>query len=202
MFTLIGDLVGSRDLPDRAGAQRLLADALGAVNETLDPEQPLEPTVGDEVQGGFATLADATLAALLVRLTCLPVVDVRCGLGEGEVRVHDATRRPLLQDGPGWWAAREALEVMGAPRKAALRTWFVAGEGSGAEGAGRVNAFLLCRDQLVDRLNDRGRRMLRASLLGATQREIARAEGISESGVSQQFGRGVAAVRDAQQLFG
>ncbi|MDP3966640.1 MAG: SatD family protein [Nocardioides sp.] len=198
MFTLIGDLVGSRDLPDRAGAQDLLAEALAAVNETLTPVQPLEPTVGDEVQGGFATLADATLAALLLRLGCLPVVDVRCGLGEGEVRVHDATRRPLLQDGPGWWTAREALEVMAAPRKAALRTWFVGGDGADV---GRVNAFLLCRDQLVDRLNDRGRRMLRAALLGATQREIARAEGISESGVSQQFARGVAAVRDAQLLF-
>lgn len=198
MFTLIGDLVGSRDLPDRAGAQDLLAGALGAVNETLDPLQPLEPTVGDEVQGGFATLADATLAALLVRLTCLPVVDVRCGLGEGDVRVHDAARRPLLQDGPGWWTAREALEVMAAPRKAALRTWFV---GAGDEETCRVNAYLLCRDQLVDRLNDRGRRMLRAALLGATQREIARTEQITESAVSQQFARGVAAVRDAQLLF-
>lgn len=70
------------------------------------PLQQLEPTIGNEFQGAFATLADAALAGLLVRLEVLPSLDVRCGLGCGEVFVHDADRRPLLQDGPGWWSAR------------------------------------------------------------------------------------------------
>ncbi len=65
-----------------------------------------------------------------------------------------------------------------------------------------MNAFLLTRDALVDRLNERGWRMLRMALLGETQQRIAEVEGVSKSAVSQQFARGIAAVRDAQTMFG
>ena len=196
LYTLIGDMVGSRRAPDRAAVQEHLGSALAEVNRVLAPAQDLEPTVGDEFQGAFGSLADALLAAVLVRLSVLPVIDVRCGIGHGEVTVHDTQRRPLLQDGPGWWNARfEALEVLGKPRKSDARTWY------GGQRGGAVNAFLLTRDALVDRLNDRGRRMLRSALLGATQQQIARDEGVSKSAVSQQFARGIGAIRDAHLAF-
>lgn len=195
LVTLIGDMVGSRDLPDRAGVQRRLAETLDEVTALLEPAQRLETTVGDEFQGAFHDVGTATLAALLVRLALLPEVDVRCGLGHGEVTVHDAVRSPLLQDGPGWWAARAALEELARPRRSAARTWY---EGPDRGG---VNAFLLTRDALVDRLGERGLRLLAASLRGATQSDIAVSEGISRSAVSQQFARGVGAVRDAQALM-
>ena len=195
LHTLIGDVVGSRAIQERGRFQQRLTAVLGEVTDELRPVQPLEATVGDEFQGAFATAADATVAALLVRLALLPDVDVRCGLGYGVVTVHDAGRSPLLQDGPGWWAARDALEVLAQPRRAAQRTWYV------GPGAGRVNAFLLTRDALVDRLGERGWRLLAAALTGATQTELAAAEGISKSAVSQQFARGVGAVRDAQRSF-
>jgi hypothetical protein len=192
-YTLIGDLVGSRRLADRAGAQGRLAEALEHTNAALAPAQRLEPTVGDEFQGGFATLVDAVLAALLVRLAVRSVVDVRCGIGHGDVTVHDATRRPLLQDGPGWWAARDALDQLGEHQR--WRTWVV------ADGADAINAFLLCRDQLVDRLNDRGADMLALALLGRSQKQIAESLGVTASAVSQQFARGVGAVVDSHRLI-
>lgn len=195
LFPLIGDVVASRAIVDRAGFQRRLAQVLDEVSALLVPTQSLETTVGDEFQGAFRTVADASLAALLVRLALLPDADVRCGLGHGDVTVHGADQRPLLQDGPGWWAARDALEVLGRPRRSAERTWYVGPD------AGRVNAFLLTRDALVDRLGERGWRLLAAALGGATQTEIAAAEGISKSAVSQQFARGVGAVRDAHLSF-
>lgn len=195
MFALIGDVVGSRDLPDRAAAQARLGGVLVSVAEAVPGVQPLEPTVGDEFQGAYATLADATRVSLLVRLALLPDIDVRCGIGEGATTVFDATRRPLLQDGPAWWAAREAVETMSTPRRSGLRTWYVGPE------AALVNAHLLCRDALVDRLSERGWRMLGLALLGWTQQAVAEAEGISRSAVSQQFARGIAAVRDAQRLL-
>lgn len=200
MYAVIGDLVASRKSAERDAVQRHVHETLEAVNAALDPTQPLEPTVGDEIQGGFATLADATRATLLVRLGCLPVIDVRCGIGVGETAVFDDTRRPLLQDGPAWWAARDAIEVLAEPRRSGQRTWYV-DPGAPAE-TNRVNAFLLCRDQLVDRLGERAQRMLLAALQGRTQREIAEAEGISPSAVSQQFARGVSALREAQELLG
>lgn len=190
-YTLIGDLVGSRALADRGAAQARLGEVLGEVTAELEPLQALEPTVGDEFQGAFADLGSATLATLLTRLALLPEMDIRCGLGVGEVTVHDASRRPLLQDGPGWWSARDAINAIGGRR----RTWYA------GPGAGRVNAFLLTRDALVERLSERGCRMLRMALLGESQQRIAELEGISKSAVSQQFSRGIAAVRDAQTLF-
>ncbi len=196
VFTLIGDVVRSRDLDDRGGAQTRLGQVLADVNGIVETEQELEATVGDEFQGAFASVGEATRAALLVRLALRPEIDVRCGIGHGEVTVHDASRRPLLQDGPGWWTARDALEVLGRPRRATSRTWY---DGPDAD---RVNAFLVTRDTLVDRLGDRAQRMLALALRGAPQSEIAEQESISKSAVSQQFARGVGAVRDAQELFG
>jgi hypothetical protein len=194
VYAVIGDLVASRRLPDRAAAHRALTSALDEVNDRLGPTQPFAVTTGDEYQGACTTLADTVLAALLLRLTVLPVVDVRCGIGHGTITVYDAQRRPAVQDGPAWWAARDALETIGGPRDA-RRTWYV------GDGADRVNAFLLCRDQVVDHLNERGVRILRSALLGTPQKDIAEAEGVWPSAVSQQFARGVGAVVHAQHLF-
>ncbi len=161
----------------------------------LAPAQALEPTRGDELQGAFTTLGDALTAALLVRLAMLPDTDVRCGVGFGEVSVHDADRTPVLQDGPGWWSARKAIEEISA-KNDDRRTWY---DGRDPVETGQVNAFLLCRDQLIARLNDRGLRMLRLGLSGTPQNEIARLEGVWPSAVSQQFSRGIGAVLEAHR---
>jgi hypothetical protein len=195
VYAVIGDLVGSRrPSVARATLQQELNRSLSEVNDMLGPTQPLEPTVGDEYQGTFATLADALTGTLLVRLSLHPQGDVRCGIGRGEVTVHDAERSPVLQDGPGWWAARKAIETIDTKRDD-RRTWY-AGPDEDA-----VNAFLLCRDQLVDRLNDRGLRMLRLGLTGRSQKEIAEAEGVWPSAVSQQFSRGIGAVLEAHRML-
>ncbi len=197
LYTLIGDLVGSRQVADRQALQAEVGRGLDEVGRVTSPLQPLEPTVGDEFQGAFATLAEAARASLLVRLTLLPVVDSRCGIGHGEVTVHDETRRPLLQDGPGWWAARAAIDALEHGREH-QRTWYV---GADDAGSGSVNAFLTCRDQLVEKLNDRGLRILRLALLGHSQKEIAEAEEVWPSAVSQQFSRGVGAIVDAHSML-
>jgi hypothetical protein len=188
---VIGDVVGSRLLPDRAAAQSRLQAELIATNAAVHAVQPLEATVGDEFQGAYASVAEAVLAALQVRLGLLPEIDVRVGIGVGEVDVIDADRRPMLQDGPGWWAARDALDDLARPRRGGDRTAYV------GPGQAEVNAFLLVRDSLVERLGERGVRLLAGALRGRTQAELASAEGISRPAVSRQFARGVGAVQQA-----
>ncbi|HET6562497.1 MAG TPA: SatD family protein [Marmoricola sp.] len=195
MYAVIGDVIGSRRLADRGGAQRRIAEVLAEVDRAVPGAQPLQATVGDEFQGAYGTLGEATRSTLLVRLALLPEIDVRCGIGVGEVTVFDAERTPWLQDGPAWWAAREAIEWMTGSRRAGVRTWLVGPDATVA------NAHLLCRDALVDRLNERGWRMLRAALRGENQQRIAVQEGVTKSAVSQQFSRGISAVRDAQALL-
>ena len=193
VFTMIGDLIGSRRLPDRAAAHRQLGTTLADVSALLAPDQPFQITVGDEFQGADSDLATLILGGLLVRLRLTDVVDVRCGYGSGEVTMLDAEQTPMVQDGPGWWRARDAINEL--ERRRSARSWY-----DGPDAA-RVNAFLLTRDAVVDRLNPRARRLLDGALRGMSQRDLAAQEGISEPAVSQQFARGVGAVRDAHKVF-
>ncbi len=201
VYAIIGDLVGSRRAGSRAGVQAALHDALAQASAVVAPVDRLEPTVGDEFQGVYATTGQATLAALLVRLHLPEPLDARCGIGVGERDVFDADRTPMLQDGPVWWSARAAVEALDEPGTRSRRTWLDGGGIASVDEVAITNAFLLSRDALVDRLNDRSRRMLRQALAGASQREIATAEEISESAVSQAFAKGVSAIRDAQQML-
>jgi hypothetical protein len=202
VFTLIGDLVGSRRATSRSVAQAGLETALRATSAVVAPVDRLETTVGDEFQGVYADLGQASLASLLVRLNLPTAMDARCGLGVGEREVFGADRTPMLQDGEAWWGARAALEALGEPPGRSRRTAYDDRYAEGAAGPAQlVNAFLIVRDGLVDRLNDRSRRMLRRSLEGASQHQIAAEEGISDSAVSQAFAKGVSAVRDAQRMF-
>lgn len=215
VFTVIGDVVGSRKLKNRARAQQAIIDTLARVTSTVALAQRLEPTFGDEIQGGFATVADATLATLLIqlelhRLACPSarsdapaepapeLIVMRFGIGKGDVRVFELESQPIRQDGPGWHAARDAIDSLG--KKSGAR--YVGPASAGWPEPAAVNAFLVARDGLVDTLNHRQRRMLLFALHGESQKAIAEREGISESAVSQAFAKGVSAVRDAQALFG
>ena len=195
LFALIGDVVGSRVLPDRAAAQEKIGATLREVSEQLKPAQALEATVGDEFQGAFATLGQAVSATFLVRLALLPEIDIQYELDHGELTIHDASRSPVLQDGPAWWAARDALVWLAGPRRSSRRTRYIGPD------EGRVNAYLATRDALVDRLGDTSVRMLALGLQGRSQKEIAERLGVTPSAVSHQFARGVGALREAHLLF-
>ena len=136
--TLIGDLVGSRSSQDRTVLHQHLEAALAEVNDLLHPLQPMRITVGDEHQGSFATVAEAVQATLLVRVRLLPAYDIRHGIGWGATTVLDGEAG--IEDGPGWWAARAAIEAAASAGASAahrwLRTAYVVADG--AAGAGRT----------------------------------------------------------------
>ena len=184
--TLIGDIVGSRRVADRGAAHRALNSALRDVaSSAIDPPAF---TVGDEFQGSYPTVGAAIDAALKLRLAVAPGIDVRFGIGWGAVTMLDAKAR--IQDGPGWWAAREAIEwTASAQRQPALtmvRTSFRGGDRSDVDA---INAALLCRDHLIGSLDDRSLRILKGLLSDHTKKAIAAAERISASAVSQRAGR-------------
>ena len=188
MATLIGDLVGSRSSLDRAALHDRFAEVLRQANTDLRPVVPLRITAGDEFQGGFATVGAAVHASLWLRLALLPD-DLRHGIGWGEVSV--LAQEPRVEDGPGWWAARAAIEAaeLDATRAATrhVRTAYRRYEGVDGPDPRAVNAALLCRDQMVGSASERSIRLLRGALRGRTQAELATQEGISASAVSQRF---------------
>ncbi len=185
---VIADIVGSRTLTDRAGAQRaIVASAQQVHADHPVAATPLTATVGDEFQAVYPDLAAALTSLLLLQLHLPDGIQLRFGLGVGAVEpVDDA-----ITDGPGWWAARAAIEQAHRLQDRAVpraRTRIAAEAGQDAVMTDRIayaNAYLLARDELVSAMTGRTRRLTYGRCLGRTQRELADAEGISQPAVSQ-----------------
>ena len=203
--TLIGDLIGSRVAADRSGLHARLAGALAEVNKTFTPTTPLRITVGDEFQGAFATVGAALGASLRIRLALLPEHDLRQGLGWGPVRVLETD--PRVEDGPGWWAARDGVSVVeaaeGRPSSRDRRTAYVAAEGAGGPDPAAIESLLVLLDSALARLSGRSLSVLRDLMAGLSQREIAERLGVSPSAVSQRVrSDGLAALVAADETMG
>ena len=186
--TLIGDVVGSRDAVDRRALHRALTRALSDVGD--DSIDAPAFTVGDEFQGSYPTVGQAIAAALSVRLALAPAVDIRFGIGWGPATVLD--RNTGIQDGPGWWAAREAIEwtatAQRRPGLALVRTSYRTADPAGPA-ADPINAALICRDHMLGSLDERSIRILRGLVHNRSKKELADEVGISASAVSQRAGR-------------
>ncbi len=186
--TLIGDVVGSRSATDRRALHRDLNTALAAVAEHAIDAPAF--TVGDEFQGSYRRVGDALTAAWAIRLAVAPRVDVRFGIGWGAVSVLDETTG--IQDGPGWWAAREAIEwTAEAQRQPGLALVRITYRRSADTGPApeAVNAALMCRDHMFGSLDERSIRILRGLMSNRSKKDLAAAEQISASAVSQRAGR-------------
>jgi hypothetical protein len=200
-----------------------------SASRTPGPRPSSASTIGDEFQGLYTDPADALEATLLVRLSLVGVVDVRFGVGHGALTAYHEDRVPFEQDGPAWWAARAAVERAKAMSRQqempkGVRTVYVdssllAKEGSavggrrevegeddrGPEGpsqdvAGLVNAFLMCRDELVAPMDARDAETMLHLLEGETLSMIANRQNVTPSAVSQRaISGGMYALRKAQE---
>jgi hypothetical protein len=192
---VLGDVVASRRHPDPGRRRHRVDRALAVANERSTPLQPFTPTIGDEFQGLFADLVSALEATLVVRLSLLGEVDVRFGIGSGELFPFDASRTPFEQDGPAWWSAREAVDLVratsqGQERPRGLRTRWVDADGERPFEVAAVNAFLQCRDELVAAMDPRDAAAMLGLLSDQPLTRIAEEEGVSASALSQRAIRG------------
>lgn len=200
VIAVIADIVGSRKLDDRAEAQRVLDDAIARADADALALERLSPTVGDEQQGVYRELRDALISLLLVQLALPDWIAFRFGVGVGAIAGFDSAHG-ALSDGPGWWAARAAIDIVHERERRAVprtRTWIV-----GAPGQDEVmettiaasNAYLLARDELVGRMSERERRLTYGRLIGRSQQELADEEGVTQPSVSKSLRRaGTAAI--------
>ncbi|CAN5797359.1 SatD family protein [soil metagenome] len=186
--TLVGDVVDSRRHPDRAQLQSTLTALLDDVDARVGGT--LAITVGDEFQGRYHTLGEAVEASLRIHLAAHGSVQVRIGLGWGEVVVEAPDRGLMGQDGPAWWRARDAIDTLAGP----------AGSGQTRVATGTswddlLNAYLILRDSVIGGWDDVDVSILRALLAGDTQRAVAGRLGLHESSVSRRVHRrGIGAV--------
>ena len=190
---VIVDISRSKEHADRLRLQHDVSAAFAEVNRIVPSMQRLKSTIGDEFQAVYASVPQALRATLLARLHLPEGVECRFGLGEGEVRPVGEGLAGKIQDGPGWWAARDAVEQARTREYSRLkfvRTWFVSGvddstTSTSTAPSSLINAYLVCRDQIVSDMKPRARRILRGLLMNSTQSDIASAEKITQSAVSQ-----------------
>lgn len=185
--------MGSRKLDDRSAAQRILDEAIARVEEHLPlAHHALTPTVGDEQQGVYLDLEDAMVSLLMIQLALPDGIAFRFGIGVGDVRSVDSVHGELA-DGPGWYAARAAIETVHARENRTVprtRTWIVGAPGQDEVMESTIaasNAYLLVRDELVGAMNERERRLTYGRLVGRSQHDLAAEEGISQPSVSKSL---------------
>ncbi|WP_062385443.1 SatD family protein [Demequina iriomotensis] len=191
---VIVDIVRSRELADRAAGQAAVLEAFAVAERGLTPVRPLGATVGDEFQGVYARLADAVRVTTLAALTLPEGVEVRAGIGLGEVVEVEGD----ISDGSAWWRARDAIDEAHRREDAgqtAVRAWCVGGLG---DDAGMTSSVLLLRDHVLGRMKARERRIAAGVIRGDRQSDIAARESISQAAVSQAAHRsGAVALREA-----
>ena len=83
-----------------------------------------------------------------------------------------------------------------------MRTAYRIADDTAGPDPAAVNAALMCRDQMIGSVSQRSMRLLRGTLAGRTQAELAEDEGISASAVSQRVRHdGLAVIAAADELM-
>ncbi len=109
---LIGDIVDSKRIEDRAAFQRRLREALDDINRGLDPNvlaARLDLAAGDEIQGLFRR-PEAVVPVVTRLADMLAPERLMVGIGRGNLTT-DPSPRVSEMDGPCFHHAREALEA-------------------------------------------------------------------------------------------
>ncbi len=187
--TIIGDIVDSRTTLDRDSVQRTFLAALDHANKATNPATPLRVTRGDEFEGSYPDLAGAWHASLLLRLLMIEHgQDLWMSVAWGEVTALAESPDAGRQDGPAWWAARDALDElkMSSRRRvpANRRTVFV----TGGSYAG-LEAAATLRDEVLAGLDSTDATITLGLMTDKPQKEIAEELGITTGVVSRRAHR-------------
>lgn len=181
---LLVDLVASRSADRRAFHVAVLA-AANDTNKRVPALDPLDVTVGDELQGVYRSLGDALAASFTLRLALAPDWDARFGIGGGTVELIDERRN--IQDGSAWWGAREAIDwVEAEARRKGYGSARTAVRDSRPGAIAQVDPLVRLVDAQIAGLRGGAVATLRGLWEGLENAAIAQREGISESANSQR----------------
>ena len=110
---VIGDMKDSRHLENRKEVQVRLQGILNRLNEKYkdDIVSRFLITLGDEFQGLLSSGKDILDMVNEIRMEMYPV-RLRFGIGFGQITTDIRTEMALGADGPGYYRAREAVELL------------------------------------------------------------------------------------------
>ena len=110
-IAIIGDIKSSKKLSDRKAVQDKLQRVLMKVNEKYDRDiaSKFTITLGDEFQGLLCNGKNIIKIIFEIE-NCMWPIDIRFGIGIGEITTGIEREISIGADGPGYYRAREAIE--------------------------------------------------------------------------------------------
>ena len=179
---LIGNIIASKEIPDRLNFQKKFTEVLVKPNQTYDNSMisPLTPTVGDECQ---TVLWEATnlfkIMALIER--GVPDISLRYGIGLGKIDTEINSQSAIGMDGPAFHFARTAVETA---RKEGKFYHFNCDDQNLWD---RINVMLNWLDITLKKWSRQRKELFYQYNEKKTQREIALILNITQPAVSQNI---------------
>ena len=112
-IAVIGDIKRSRSIKDREHVQQTLKETLEFVNRQYqnDIASNFTITLGDEFQALLANGACVMQILNKIKQTMYPI-EIRFGIGIGEMRTEFQRQISIGSDGPSYYMARSAIEYL------------------------------------------------------------------------------------------
>ncbi|MEG0416691.1 MAG: SatD family protein [Erysipelothrix sp.] len=114
-IALIGDIINSKDYQNRNEVQNILSNKIGFLNDKYQKylKSPITITLGDEFQ---CLIEDLGVCFLIIDELSLYLslknIELRFGIGVGTISTEIDENISIGADGPAYWNAREAIEMI------------------------------------------------------------------------------------------
>lgn len=113
-IAIIGDIIGSKQIANRSVMQEHLKQVLATVNRRFSQEfaSPFTITRGDEFQALCKPSPHIFLMIDQIQLAFKGQLEIRFGIGLGEILTAIDPKQSIGADGPAYWEARKAIDFI------------------------------------------------------------------------------------------
>lgn len=191
-IAIIGDIHDSRLIENREETQKQLLESLKQVNKKYQKElaSKFSISMGDSFQGLLDLNAPFMEIILDIELALLPV-EIRFGIGIGEIATAIDSKNSQLNDGPAYHRARRTIEwIEQSEQQYATRKTniLLLSEQNETKSDRLINAIFALNTAIKSKWSDRQKEIIKAYLENnENQYDTAHALDIGQSSVSKSL---------------
>jgi len=188
-IAIIGDIYDSRLLEDREEVQKKLLNLLDTMNKKYEKNWVSKSSIsmGDSFQGLLKTSSPFLQIIFDIELALFPV-ELRFGIGLGEITTAIDPSNSQLNDGPAYHHARQAIEIIEQSEQqyATRKTNIFLSDQKERKEVELINAIFALNTAIKSKWSNRQRDIIKSYLNNnENQYETAHALGIGQSSVSK-----------------
>lgn len=194
-IAIIGDIKKSKELNDRNLVQTKMKKVLSEINRKYESniDSKFMITLGDEFQGLLKCGENVMNIISEIESSMYPV-EIRFGIGVGKITTEIDTEMPLGADGPAYYNARYAVEVLKNDEKKSKMpesNISIRIEGENESSEKLLNTILSLLTVIKSKWTDRQREVISDFIEhGDNQMSVANRLGITQSSVQKSLSSG------------